>query len=444
MPLLLTSFSSEVYVTPAALQGLPCATLTRLELDQYCRDHFYDRRTLGGDVPALLGQLTNLNTLKLRTNHRLFDGVFEPCGQDCIRRLPYLPPTLTRLDIGPLESLNTTILPTSLVELKLIVEFKDPREPPSDDQEWSGSASDEEDEWEEMAEEDQEVVQEVDQEAAQRFLQAAWQLDLTHLPLLQRCKVRRVLSRSEEEAEDRARKHDYTQTMTIALAAPHLTRLELCNLSDVFGLPVPCDVQVLWLIGCSMRASRIAQLVSHMPDLIEFRYGGYDATHDEPCCNLECPLVRVPMVEERMVAAALGSATQLTSLIVDGFGPHYYPEGYLVWGDNGLVVAPLRRLSQLYKEEKPPSSSAYTPDQDPSRVHWGYHISGLVNLRRLVLFSDVQASDVQKLTALTALTQLIWHCGAEEEVEEAYKALVPHLRALKVLNPWFIDIGFTW
>jgi len=402
--LLLASFGSQVYVSPAVLRALPCALLTCLELDQFCYGGCYHRNNKS-DVLAMLRQLTSLNNLKLRNE---YDSI---CS--CLRGLSDLPPLLTRLNIGPLESVNASVLPPSLVELKLMVELDDPRKPPSDEYDDDG-------EW---------VEPEVDQE----LLQAAKRLDLTHLPLLQRCEVHRKLTEFET---DGYYYWDYSQTMTIELAAPNLTRLQLDgNFSDVLGLPVPCLVQELCLVSCSIRGSRLACLISHMPHLVDFFYHSFEH-------NLEDYLLSVPMEEEQLVAAALGGATKLTSLYVDGLGMG----GHMVWCEDGLVEAH-RRVDRIVQESEQgldqdsQSSSMDEPEQDLDDTHWGRHISGLVNLRKLDLFVHVDDSDVLQLTTLTALTYL--QLAGLDVADETFKVVRAHLSALQVLNPpGYIDLSW--
>jgi len=405
MPLLLTSFSSKVYVTPAVLQGLPCATLTCLELDQFCR-HGYSWYGRGVDIPTALPQLSNLRSLHFRSDLRLDWGCPR---RECLKRLPHLPPLLTRLNIGPVETANTSILPSSLVELKLmVIEVRDTSEDPySDDDEW------------------------VQPEPGQHLFRTVQVVDLSHLPLLQRCELKRTLSGIAPS------RTNYLDTMTVQFAAPHLTWLDLRgNFDEVLGLPSPCALQGLILMGGTIRASRLAQLISGMPELVECFYNGTDLTFDQPWFHLSCPLLAVPINEQQLVAEALGSATKLTWLFVDGLKT----DGHLMWGEEGLVKAP-RDVFRIRDPESSPSSGDEA-EQGHSHVNWGQHISQLVNLIELRLLVKLCDSDVLQFTTLTALTLLDagWNYDHNTLIREQVQ---PHLPALEWISP-YLCLDYSW
>lgn len=176
MQLLLTGFQSPMYVAPAVLQALPAANLTRLDLNKgfsYVTGAYHQDVHYAEGVAAALQHLSNLRSLKLIMSSNCW-------ASKVCKGLPHLL-RLTSLDVGPLMYADVSSFPSSLLQLKLRFEvtFEEPWPDVGDDP--TGELLDEwlNDVWMNSAEE----------EALQ---QAAQLLDLSHLPLLQRCEVVRV------------------------------------------------------------------------------------------------------------------------------------------------------------------------------------------------------------------------------------------------------------
>lgn len=214
---------------------------------------------------------------------------------------------------------------------------------------------------------------------------AARLLDLTSLPLLQSCQVMRIhpwlyLQNGDEN-------HEYTDLVTLRLAAPQLTRLLLVNhFKDVEGLQDCTKLQDLALAGCAVKLPRLAQLVTGFPSLRIFFYHGDEVVEGGMCCMcLGRPVLWASVEEQQQLASAISGATQLTSLYIHGLSER----GYVKVGVTGQVTL----------DEGGPSRVT-----DGEYKGWGGKVCSLSGLQQLVLDAPMPDADILQLTQLTALT----------------------------------------
>lgn len=347
VPLRLLSFSSMCYMPASVIGALP-STLTTLQLiDSPAFAPVSAYRALH----TAIASLSSLRDVSLRRG-----GVL---------RLPWTQglesvTQITRLDTGRLLSGDAPTLPVSLVSLKLMFEA---------DIRPGGAASN------------------------SNSLDAARHLYLTHLTRLQCAELRAAhtsaaVTSAMESAEadfnwrDGEGKDLYSDAVTLHLPAQaqqQLTRLLLeGNFEEVMGLPGPCKLQELSLRGCSITAGRLAELVAGMPDLRDVFYCADEFNREDPDESVSAPMIRPTQPEVEQLAAALGAATQLTSLRIEGLSTK---------GGGGDDANAL---------------------QAPGV--WGQHLRNLRQLRHLELDDHsavyMSTTEALQLTVLTALTTL--------------------------------------
>lgn len=450
----LQKLRSSVYVPPSLLQGLPSNSLTRLELLCARSQEHSDWRSQiswGTSITPALWQLSNLQSLTMQMGDRYAYGGYEDeedlsWGRYPCRALRQLT-KLTRLDMGPLVTGDAKRFPTSLVELQLeVVAYLRLPEPPSPPALPRGNrssrrtrmfpaASPDEDslcDWYEDWKEGQQYGCQLSVKRQQRVLQ----LNLSHLPLLQRCELMRTLSYPERDERDVS-----LGAVQVQLAAPHLTKLRLGGeFEDLAGLQECCaELQELTMVGCRTSTSCLASLLSCMPELRSFEFDGYDHNWDDDGFTDE-PMVKTMPEEERQLAAALGAATKLTKLSIEGVGP----KG--VYGGNWLydVAAASSDADEGGRSASEDGDSSGTGSPRTEQCGpWGQSLPNLTNLQELQFVAEDKsrwhAADFLQLTALTALTKLQYNLREGDVAQSDSETLAQ----LKQLLPWVqdLDIG---
>lgn len=142
------------------------------------------------------------------------------------------------------------------------------------------------------------------------------QLDFAYL---QQLRCLELLVTSKDDYEPYTSMHN---SMTVQLP-PHLTRLVVDgNCHDLLGLQHHGEMRELSLKGCVISISRLAELLSSMPQLRDLRYDAYEFNRDVPEVSLEGPRVNMSREEEEQLATAVGGLTKLTQLNFDGLYRH--------------------------------------------------------------------------------------------------------------------------